>query len=132
GWTFDGLPVKSNPSSLSSIWQTSIFDPIAGINTGRHPAASITALGYLSLTPWKARSLTVRRQVGMPTSGKRQGGIKLGLRAGAGGGRQRTDPGIQTTQGLMLLRTVHRRSQPLWSCAADRRSSIAAVPAAGS
>ena len=31
--------------------------------------ASMTAFGYLSLTPWKTRSLTVRIQVGIPTIG---------------------------------------------------------------
>ena len=29
----------------------------------------MTAFGYLSLTPWKTRSLTVRMQVGMPMIG---------------------------------------------------------------
>ena len=32
--------------------------PIAGISTGKQPAASITAFGYRSLTAWNTRSLT--------------------------------------------------------------------------
>ena len=54
--------------------QTSTFDPIAGISIGRQPVASTTAFGYLSLTPWKTRSLTLRMQVGIPIIDTMTGG----------------------------------------------------------
>jgi hypothetical protein len=47
----------------------STFEPTAGIKIGKHPVESITAVGYLSFTAWMIRSLTLRRQVGMPMSG---------------------------------------------------------------
>jgi len=80
GWTFEGLPVNSNPSILSRSTQTSALEPIAGIKIGSPPVASMIAFGYLSLTPWKTRSLTVRIQVGMPMTGKWREGIRFRAR----------------------------------------------------
>jgi hypothetical protein len=42
---------------------------MAGIKTGKHPATSMIALGYLSFTVWITRSLILRIQAGMPMMG---------------------------------------------------------------
>src|SRR6516165_3041062 len=88
GCTFEGLPVSNSPSSLSSSPRISTRDPTAGINTGRHPVASITALGYLSATPWMTLSLIVRVQLGIPISDIWRTGICScsGFVLAAGGG----------------------------------------------
>jgi hypothetical protein len=65
----DGLPVSSKPSSLSRSPDKSSFEPTAGIKIGKHPVASIKALGYLSFTAWITRSLIFRVQAGMPMIG---------------------------------------------------------------